>query len=112
MKSKEMQQEALSRAVNSLGTMNYGIIYNGFISKGIQEEDIKPRENIFTFNAWKALGRYVKAGEHGVRITVFIKYANEIKDPETGTVKIETGSSPKSTTVFHISQTMPVNGGK
>jgi len=28
----------------------------GFAAKGIPESEIKPRENVFTFNAWKALG--------------------------------------------------------
>jgi len=106
MKAKEMQQAALGRATGNIGTMNYGLIISGFKSKGIPEDEIIPRYNVFTFNAWKALNRRVKQGEHGVRITVFVKYANETIDPETQTVKIHTGSSPKSTTVFHISQTV------
>ena len=107
MKAKEMQQAALGRATSNMGTMNYGLIISGFKSKGIPEEDIKPRENIFTFNAWKALNRRVKQGEHGVKVFVFVQYEKEIVNPETQeVVKIKSGSSPKSTTVFHISQTV------
>jgi len=104
MNGKEKQIEALARARGNIGTMNYGLIFHGFKEKGIAEDQIRPRENIFTFQAWKALGRYVKQGEHGVKITVFVKYAQEVN--EEGKVKIITGSSPKTTTVFHVSQTI------
>jgi hypothetical protein len=72
---------------------NYLPIFEGFMEKGIPSDDIKPRENVFTFNAWKALNRVVKRGEKGVKITTFIP------DPEKGK------TYPKTTTVFHISQT-------
>jgi hypothetical protein len=52
--------------------MNYSAIFQGFMAKGIAETDIKPRENVFTFHAWKALGRSVKRGEHGVKVVTFI----------------------------------------
>ena len=58
--------EAYGRAVAGQSVMNYAAIYEGFLAKGIPESEIKPRENVFTFWAWKAVGRRVKKGEHGV----------------------------------------------
>jgi antirestriction factor ArdC-like protein len=103
MTTAEQQAEALTRAVSGLALTNYPAIYQGFIDKGIPEDQIKPRENVFTFNAWKALGRYVRKGEHGVRILTFIETKHE--DKETGEVKVS--RRPWSSTVFHVSQTEP-----
>ena len=64
--------EALQRAATGPSLANYPAIYAGFMAKGIAEDDIKPRENVFTFNAWRALGRTVKKGEHGVKIATCI----------------------------------------
>jgi len=104
--ASEKRQEALNRALNPYsGASNYSAIISGFIAKGIPENDIRPRENVFTVPAWNALGRRVKAGEHGVKICVFLKGEKAEQQPD-GTEKIITWSSPRSTTVFHISQTM------
>ena len=54
------------------------------MAKGIPEADIKPRENVFTFDAWRALGRSVKRGEHGVRVVTFIEGTTKERDPATG----------------------------
>tara|TARA_Y100000310_G_C20494584_1_gene720888 strand:+ start:195 stop:524 length:330 start_codon:yes stop_codon:yes gene_type:complete len=107
MKVQEMQQEALSRAVNGLTMSNYPDIFHGLMAKGIPEEEIKPRENVFTYNAWKALKRHVRKGEHGVKVYTFVKTGKTETDPETGEEKTKGGSFPRSTTVFHISQTDP-----
>jgi antirestriction protein ArdC len=53
---------------------------------------------VLTFQAWKALGRVVRRGEHGVKVVTFIPTT----DKATGEV---TGKRPWSSTVFHISQT-------
>src|SRR5215472_252013 len=92
----EMRQESLNRAVNGQSLANYGAIFEGFAAKGIPESEIHPRENVFTFNAWKAKGRFVKKGEHGVKVLTFI---------ETETKTGEISKRPWSSTVFHISQT-------
>ena len=105
MKKAEMQQEALSRARNGLTGSNYPAIYHGLMEKGIPEGDIQPRENVFTYNAWRALGRHVRKGEHGVKVVTFIKTEKTEVDSTTGEGKMAVGSYPKSTTVFHISQT-------
>ena len=93
-----IQSEALSRATNNLSMLNYPAIYEGFEAKGIS--DIQPRVNIFTYHAWKAKGRQVRKGEHGVKVVTWIKGT----DKKTGKEK----TYPKRTTVFHISQTDPI----
>jgi hypothetical protein len=104
--AEETRREALSRAIQGQSFSNFPAIFAGFAAKGIAESEIKPRENVFTFNAWKALGRYVRKGEHGVRVLTFIDASKENK--ETG--KIEVTRRPWSSTVFHISQTEPITG--
>jgi antirestriction protein ArdC len=81
---------------------NYPAIFAGFIEKGIPEYDIKPRENVFTFNAWKALGRSVKRGEHGVKVVTFIERSVTEHDPATGEQVDRSIRSPHTTTVFHM----------
>jgi hypothetical protein len=105
MTKQELQQEALDRATTGQALSNYPAIFAGFMAKGILEADIKPRENVFTFNAWKALGRSVKRGEHGVKVVTWIDCTNTVRDPSTGEKKAEGYRRPHTTTVFHISQT-------
>lgn len=101
MKTAELQQEALGRARGGQSGANYPAIYLGFTAKGIPEQDIEPRVNVFTFNAWKALGRVVKKGEKGIRVLTWIPI--ETKDDETD--EVTTSRQPKMATVFHLSQT-------
>jgi len=106
MTTAEQQTEALERARNGQTWANYPQIFAGFIEKGISENDIKPRENIFTFQAWKALGRSVKKGEHGVKVVTFIDCTGRVDvDQNTGEEKQTSYRRPHTTTVFHISQT-------
>ena len=104
MNSNDTKQESLNRALFGESTANYSAIVQGFVGKGIAVDDIEPRENIFTFNAWKALGRSVKRGEHGVKIATVIE--REKMDPATGAKTKQ--RIPWNTTVFHISQTEEV----
>jgi hypothetical protein len=100
----EIQIEALDRARNGQSVANFAAIYEGFAAKGIAETDIRPRENVLTFNAWKALGRSVKKGEHGVKVCTFI----DVPVRNTADAGDDTARSyrkPHVTTVFHISQT-------
>lgn len=101
--------ESLKRAVHGQSFSNFPAIFQGFAAKGIPEAQIKPRENVFTFEAWKALGRYVRKGEHGVKITTFIESKSKEIDGDTGEHKII--RRPWTTTVFHISQTEQLKGG-
>jgi len=102
-----MQREAYHNAVNGESLSNYPAIFDGFRAKGIEPDDIKPRENVFTFNAWKAVGRYVKKGEHGVRVCTFI-LVGETEDEQTGEKK-RGYRKPHWTTVFHVSQTQAID---
>jgi len=104
MDKQAIYQEALSNAVGGQSLTNYRDIFEGFIAKGIPIEDIKPRVNVYTYNAWRALGRFVKKGEHGVKILTFIQTRKE--DKKTGEVTVS--RRPWTTTVFDAPA---VNGG-
>ena len=98
------QAEALGRAVNGTTLSNYPAIFEGFMQKGIPEDQIQPRVNVFTFHAWKALGRSVKKGEHGVKVVTWI-LANG-KQTEDGSEAESKGFRfCRTTAVFHVSQT-------
>lgn len=101
-----VDQQALANATRSESLTNYPAIFEGFVEKGIPEDEIEPRVNVFTYHAWRALGRQVRKGEHGVKVTTWVSMSK--KDAETG----EAGGSfkrPKVTTVFHVSQTDPIS---
>ncbi|PYU30352.1 MAG: hypothetical protein DMG31_14055 [Acidobacteria bacterium] len=106
--AEETRREALSRAISGQSLINFPAIFQGFAAKGIPESEIKPRENVFTFDAWKALGRYVRKGEHGVKVVTFIETLSKETDPDSGERKLI--RRPWTTTVFHISQTEPLKG--
>ena len=101
MTNPQMQNEALARARGNVSVANFPAIIEGFMERGIPEHEIRPRENVFTYHAWRALGHTVKKGEHGVHILTWL--ACEKKD-DAGEV-IETYRRPKSAVVFHVSQT-------
>jgi len=100
----DISKQALNNATSNVSTKNYQAIFEGFIAKGIPENDIKPRENVFTWHAWQELGRVVNKHQHGVRITSWIPMTKKDKQGE----KQDIGRKPKRTTVFHISQTSEV----
>ena len=100
--NKEIQAQALSNAVTGQSLANYTAIYQGFEAKGINPADIILRENVFTYNAWRALGRQVRKGEHGVKVCTWITCKDKT-DPDNPSAY----KRPKTTTVFHISQTEP-----
>ena len=114
-----LQAEALSRAMHGQSTSNLDEIFKGFKAMGIAEVDILPRQNIFTFWAWKALGRQVRKGEHGVRVTTWIESRQQLRsdpqDQRTNAAEVTAEASTRArfarpVTVFHISQTEPVSG--
>ena len=104
MKAQAIAKEALDRALRSESITNYPTIYEGFMEKGIAETDIRPRENVFTYHAWRAKGRQVIRGEHGVRVSTYVSVPKKT-DPATGEVKQKAHRFPRTTTVFHVSQT-------
>ncbi len=99
-----IQTEALDRAQSGSSFSNYAAIFSGFAEKGISETEIQPRVNVFTFHAWKALGRCVRKGEHGVKVCTFVKMDKAVRGADGGE-KVESFSRPRMTTVFHVSQT-------
>jgi hypothetical protein len=113
---EHIQQEALSRAVGGQALTNWPAIFAGFMAKGIPEADIRPRENVFTYHAWRALGRQVRCGEHGVKVTTFVTVAAKEAKDGAETEDLEGRDRPRSrgfrrpwtVTVFHVSQTDPL----
>jgi hypothetical protein len=101
--------ESLKRAIHGQSFSNFPAIFRGFAAKGIPESEIKPRENVFTYQAWRALGRQVRRGEHGVKVVTFIETKSKKVDTDAGERKII--RRPWTTTVFHISQTEEMSGG-
>ncbi len=94
-------QTALMKAVAGNSLMNYEAIFEGFKAKGIPDHDIQPRINIFTFAAWQQLGRVVKKGQHGIKVCTFIHAeAKQATDSKPAGFRV-----PRTTTVFHITQT-------
>ena len=102
MNMEQIKQEALTRATTNETMSNYPAIFEGFMEKGIPEDDILPRENIFTYRAWQAKGRQVQKGEHGVKIVTWIDVKSKKKD-EGDDEKVR--KMPRTVTVFHVSQT-------
>jgi hypothetical protein len=109
LSKQELQAEALTRAASGQSLTNWPTIFTGFTAKGIPEADIKPRENVFTYHAWRALGRQVRRGEHGVKVTTWVApkgKRDESADPKEE--KTRPTKMPWCATVFHISQTDPI----
>jgi hypothetical protein len=112
---EEIQQEALARAASGQSLGNWPAIFAGFVAKGIAESDIRPRENVFTYHAWRALGRQVRRGEHGVKVVTFVAIDRTAPAPSESTDgesnpqrRPSSGRRPWTATVFHVSQTDPM----
>lgn len=100
------EAEALARIQDGTSTANHATIISGFTALGIPAEDIKPRENVLTYAAWRAKGRQVSKGQHGVKVSTVIE--KETTDAGTGETKKE--SFRRRAVVFHITQTYERNG--
>jgi hypothetical protein len=100
---EEIEREALQRAEQGQSFSNYPAIYAGLAEKGIAEDDIDPRVNVLTFHAWKAKGRSVKKGEHGVRVVTYVNLPPKVN--ERGETERPALRRMKTAHVFHISQT-------
>lgn len=95
-----MQNEALDRAEHGRTCGNDLLIVTAFAARGI---NATPRVDCFTFNAWRALHRHVKKGEHGVHVPVYA----HVEDVDQDTGKKTEHTIPTGATVFHVSQTDP-----
>jgi antirestriction protein ArdC len=100
----ELPSRALAKARGGESTCNYRAIIQGFLAMGIAEDNILPRVNVLTFHAWRALGRSVSKGQHGVQVTTFVSVSKKAEDGGES----KTHNMPRMTTVFHISQTEPL----
>jgi len=104
--------EALSRAVSSNSWTNYPAIFAGFEAMGIPASNILPRENVLTYHAWRAKGRQVKRGEHGVKVTSWYPLPDKKRDKDNPDEKPAKKVRPVTATVFHISQTKLLGGAQ
>ena len=103
---EEMQADALARAEQGESLSNYAAIFEGMAERGIDLDDVLPRENVFTFNAWRAKGRQVMAGKgQGVAVVTWIPRRG--KEGESADGKSTGGAYPKTSYVWHVSQTAP-----
>jgi N-terminal domain of anti-restriction factor ArdC len=97
---EQIYSEALQRASNPTSVFNIEIVLASAEARGIA--DAKPRENVLTFNAWKAKGRVVKKGEKALCMLATM-HRREVRDTSTGEVQTQTMAGKAA--VFHISQT-------
>lgn len=105
----QIATEALSNALAERSLANYPAILEGFMAKGIPAEQITPRENVFTYHAWRALGRQVRRGEAGVKVLTWIsKQAAASAEPGGEDTEGKPFKFSRPVTVFHISQTDPI----
>lgn len=105
---EEVQQRALANALADKSAANYQTIVEGFMEKGIEPEDITPRVNVFTYNAWRELGRQVRRGESGVRILSMAPARSKGEDGESSVEGEKPRMRPVPAVVFHITQTDPI----
>ena len=69
-KTSESPQEALARIQSMHFCGNDVLVIQAFSDAGIPPEQIDPRHNVLTFNAWKAKGRRVAKGAKSIGVTV------------------------------------------
>lgn len=118
MSREQAGAQSLRNAVCGSSLANLPAIFEGFAAMGIPADEVRPRENVFTYHAWRALGRQVRKGVHGVKVVTWIegKVAAGAGDAaparEAGQDQGEGGARgfrfSRTTTVFHLSQTDPI----
>src|SRR5687767_110417 len=93
-RTAEQYREALGKVLQSQSWSNFPAVIEGFTARGIPAEEVKPKENVFTFDAWRALGRTVRRGERGVKVATFRTIERAGRDEATGEEKPETYRMP------------------
>lgn len=106
-RAAQIEAEALDRAQSGQSLSNFPAILEGFAAMGIAEAEILPRVNVFSYRAWRAKGRQVRKGEHGVKVLTYLPTDRKVKQAD-GSIKVESGKRPWRATVFHITQTDPI----
>ena len=108
--------ESFARATQRSCPQNEAMTVHHFAARGVNPDDITPRVNVFTVGAWNHKGRSVRKGEKGCPLTVWIDTDKGKGDdgPDvpalTDGARKDKGSGgirPKTTYVFHVSQTVP-----
>lgn len=118
MKYREARREREAQALES-GTRfqpkgNDVLVIAEFTRRGIPLSEIEtfgPRQNVRTYNAWRALGRQVRKGERGVAVTVFGQAEDSPTDDSPGgsVSKRKPRRFAVRAYVFHVSQTDPAS---
>lgn len=107
----ETPEEALAR-IQSMGFgKNDALCIMAFAERGIDPEQITPRENVLTFRAWRAKGRQVAKGAISVQVTTWIPCKDSKRQTKEGEERAEK-LRPKTAYLFHVSQTIPVGSEK
>lgn len=91
-------KEALANILSNQSVSNFSQVIAEFMARGIPADEIRPKENVFTYRAWQGLGRQVRRGEKGVKLTTWVVKPD--KDDDKKFRKF-----PVYSTVFHVSQT-------
>jgi hypothetical protein len=108
---RETPAEALAR-IQSGFSKNDELVICAFAEAGVDPDEIEPRENVLTFNAWRAKGRKVAKGATSVRVQTWIPCRD--KDGDDGAREGEVSTRrrkmrPKIAFLFHMSQTIAVD---
>ncbi len=113
-KTYEDPAVALQRIQSMQFSGNDVLVIQAFADAGIDPEQIDPRNNVLTFNAWKALNRRVAKGAISVRVTVWIPVGEKADDGKTEDADKpkRTGMRPTMARLFHVSQTVPKDAEK
>lgn len=109
----ETPEEALAR-IQSMGFgKNDAMAIMAFADRGIDPEEIEPRVNVLTFRGWKGAKRQVAKGAISVPVVVWIQgKGKKGKADETGEKKSNGFTFPKTTYLFHRSQTIELGAEK
>lgn len=101
---------ALNRAVSGESLLNYATIYDGFMRQGIGEDEIRPRENVFTWGAWKAKGRQPRREErpNAVEVLTYITAWGNVEQADGTMRRCPVGKRATTAKVYHVSQTEPI----
>lgn len=110
-KTTEDPRAALER-IQSGFSGNDVFVIEAFAAAGIPPEEIDPRNNVLTFNAWKAKGRRVAKGATSLRVTVWIPVSENSKPKEGEEKKEGQRMYPTTARLFHVSQTIPEDAEK
>ncbi len=106
----ETPAQALERITSGFSKNDIAVVFH-FAGVGVDPDDIEPRENVLTFKAWKAKGRKVAKSAISQRITVWVPKSRKAGESDDSKDKSQS-CFPKTTCVFHESQTLTADAPK